>query len=401
VSAAKRRIALFAAGFVPLGGAETQLLRLARGLRARGWEVAVVSVLPGPDGDLERGLEADGIPFVTLGVRGPLGGASGGARLYRFLRSWRPDVLACFMFHANVIGRVMGRMARVPVVVSSVRTDNFGPPWRYRLVAATDRLADVTTTNSRHVAEDLVRRGTTAPDRVRVIPNGIDVSLSNTSPEERAALRGELGVEEGEFLWLALGHLEPRKDYPTLLHALGRLGAGQGRWKVRIVGRGRAEDELRALAASLGLADRVELLGHRPDAARLLPAADGFVMSSVWEGTPNALMEALLAGVPAVGTAVGGIPELIQDGVSGFLVPPSAPDAIAAAMGRLMALSAEDRRRMGAAGRTYVAGSYRLDEVVDRWEGLFLELLAGRRSGVARAVKEPAAPARTSRLSAE
>lgn len=362
------------------GGAETQILRVATALRLRGWDVGAVSILPG--GALVPELERGGVRCASLEAHGADPRAA--MRLLRVLRQWKPEVLATFMFHANVVGRVAGRLARVPVVVSSVRSDNFGGDLRYRLLGATDRLADATVANSQIVADGLARRGVVSPDRLLRIPNAIPEPGSLPSSDERAALRAELGAAPDDFLWLAIGNLSRWKDYPVLLRAVARLRDAGVRGVVRIVGHGELEGELRALAASLDIEDRVRFVGFRADAARLAYAADGFVMSSHTEGMPNALMEALLAGTPAVATRVGGIPELVRDGEMGFLVPPGDPEAFADGMRRLAELAPEERATMGRAGREHVAAAHRYESVVDQWEGLFLKLMAQRGRSAAR-----------------
>lgn len=372
-----RRITFLVISLYP-GGAETQLVRVARALQRRGWDVRIVSLLPAEG--LVAEVEAAGIPFTSLEMRRDGWPGPGPAfRLHAILRRERPDLLVTFMFHANVLGRIVGRAAGVPVIVSSVRTDNFGGPARYRLVALTDRLADVTTTNSRFVAADLVRRGVVAEERMRVIPNGIDTARPRPPEAVLHTIRGEMGLAPGRFAWLTTGHLQPRKDYPTLLRALQRLGERAERWEIRIVGEGPLEAELRVLAAELALDERTRFCGFRQDAAVLPHLADGFVMSSAAEGTPNALMEAMLTGTPAVGTAVGGIPELIEDGVTGFLVAPGDPDALAEAMHRMMNLSPDAVARMGESARVRVVATHDLEGVVDRWEELFRQLLARER----------------------
>jgi len=372
---AKPRIDLMVSSLVPLGGAETQLLRVAHGLNARGWRVRVITFSARTE--LADGLEAAGIEFASLDVESRSSHALRAAvRLRQMFRQKRPDVLITFMFHADLLGRVVGRLAGIPAVVSSVRAANIGPELRYRMLAATDRLADVTTTNSSRVSDDLVRRGVVAPGKVRVIANGIDVSRTPPSPARMRELRAGLEVRDDEFAWLAVGHLAPRKDYPTLLHAAQQLVRRVPGWQLRIVGEGALEGELRGMAAELGLESRVRFLGLRPDAAELVYAADGFVMSSSIEGTPNALIEAMLAGIPSVATDVGGVPELLEDAVCGFLVPPAAPDALAGAMERLMTLSPAERASLAEAARAKVVRLHDLERVVDDWEGLAVEILA-------------------------
>ncbi|MBD0319472.1 MAG: glycosyltransferase [Gemmatimonadetes bacterium] len=323
-------------------------------------------------------LRAAGVEVVELGLRPGSRDPRPLARLVTTLRRIRPDALLTFMFHANVLGRVAARLAGVPVVVSSVRTDRFGGPLRYWLLGITDRWADATTANSRTVADDLVRRGLVRPDRIHFTPNAFTAPESAMGSEERARVRQSLGVGGEEFVWIAVGNLAWRKDYPTLLHAVRTLADGGVRAQLRVAGHGPDHAAIHALASTLGLDEHVRFLGFRDDAATLVHAADGFVSSSSAEGTPNAVAEALLAGVPVVATRVGGTPELVEDGVSGFLAPVGDPPALAEAMRRLMSLPEAERRAMGAAGRAHVADLHRPERVVDLWESLLAELIAAK-----------------------
>jgi glycosyltransferase involved in cell wall biosynthesis len=142
-----------------------------------------------------------------------------------------------------------------------------------------------------------------------------------------------------------------------------------------IAGRGPLLEELQAQAQRLGIASQVSFLGVREDIAALLAAADGFVLSSAWEGMPNVVMEALAAAKPVVATRVGGVSELVETGKSGVLVPPRDPTALSQAMRQLMTLPAEQRREMGSRGRSRVAAQFSLGVMADRWMTLYGQLL--------------------------
>lgn len=360
------------------GGAETQLVRLARQLSTRGWVVRIVSMLP-PQAYLDE-LVASGIPVVSLGMRRGVPDPRALVRLANILKRERPLVLTTFMYHANILGRVGGRLSGVPVVISSIRNENFGGPMRDRIMRLTDCLADITTINSQFAGNEVVRRGVVPPGKLRVIPNGIDTSQFTWSPTLRARVRGAEGVDSSTFLWLAVGRLEEQKDYPNLLVAFSRVLKHRPDGLLHVVGQGQLRESLEATVRRLGLGKRVRFLGLRTDIPALLAAADALVLSSAWEGMPNVVMEAMAAGKPVVATRVGGVPELIVDGKNGFMVPPKDPEALAGAMLRLMDLPEETRELMGQAGRKHVVAQYSLDRVVEQWEALFRELL--ERKGV-------------------
>ncbi len=351
------------------GGAETQAVRLAIGLRGRGWDVDVLSLLP--PRDFVETLATEGIPVQGLDLKGFLSLPGTLDRLYRALRDRRPDALVTFTYHANVAGKLMGRSAGVPRIVTSIRSERFGGRFREFLETFTGPMAAVTTTNSERVADDLVRRGVVNQRRLAVIPNAVaePVVLGDA---ERAELRREMGAADGR-LWLAVGRFETPKDYPNLLSAFARHAQSRPGDRLALIGYGSLEDEVRSAAAPLG--ERVTILGRRDDAPRWLAACDAYALSSAWEGMPNALLEAMYAGRPVVATRVGGVSELVHDGVSGWTAQPRDPEALAAAMDRLADASPEARREVAVRGRARIAAQHGLDAVLDRWEAV----LRGRR----------------------
>ena len=362
------------------GGAETQLVNLAIRLKERGWDVRVVSMLP-PQAFTEELKEA-GIPLATLNMRRGVADPRAVFRLVKILREWRPQILTSFMFHANLLGRLAGRLAGIPVNVSSIRNENFGGLWRDRIIRLTDWMGDVTTTNSKLAADNLIKRGVVPRERIRVIPNGLVLDKFTVKYSNRPEFRQQLGVAEGDFLWLAVGRLEEQKDYPTLLQAFKALMQGGHKTQLRVAGQGPLLEDLRQQTVGLGIADYVVFLGLRRDIPLLLDAADGFVLSSAWEGLPNVVMEAMAATKPVVATSVGGVPELVQEGVNGYIVPPGDSEALAAAMVKMMTLPEAERRAMGRAGRAHIEANYSLERVVDQWEALYQELLQRKGIGV-------------------
>jgi glycosyltransferase involved in cell wall biosynthesis len=357
-------------------GAQTQLVRVATQLRKRGWRVSVISMMP-PEAFLAE-LAAAGIPVASLGMARGAAEARALLQAVELLRELRPHVLVSFMFHANLLGRIAGRLAAVPVVVSSIRNETFGGRLRERVERGTAWLADAVTTNSRLAAASLVRRGVVAPNRIRVIPNALAANaFAADNPAARDLLRGDLRLAADDFVWLAAGRLEEQKDFPTLLAAMGRLSGEHPRARLLIAGGGPLLGPLRQLTSQFGVADRVRFLGFRTDFGALLNACDAFALSSAWEGLPNVVLEAAAAGRPVVATRVGGVPELVEDGATGFVVPPRDPEALAGAMRRLMELPSRARRRMAEDGRAHLAAEFGLERVVGMWEELFHEL-AGR-----------------------
>jgi glycosyltransferase involved in cell wall biosynthesis len=244
----------------------------------------------------------------------------------------------------------------------------------------------VTTANSSAVARRLVAAGAALPARVRVIPNGLDLdAVSPRLRDRRAAQRRAMGAAEDEFLWVAAGNLREPKDYPNLLAALARRTGWPARLRVAIAGEGPLLASLQAQTTALGLGSVVTFLGPREDVPACMAAADATVLPSAWEGLPNAVIESLAVGTPAVCTSVGGVTEIVADGVSGLLVPPRDAAALASAMAAMMTRPAGDRLAMGATGRAHVERHFGLETAISAWQALFDELLAARGGATAAA----------------
>jgi glycosyltransferase involved in cell wall biosynthesis len=358
-----------------MGGADRQILYLARALLANGYEVRLVSMTP----LVEMGRQAvqEGLPIASLDMQPGRPDWRGLRQLVALLRSWRPQLLTSFMYHANILGRVAGTWAGVPVIVSSIRSERNGSAARDWMMRLSNWMDDCCTANSQRVADSFSRRRILPRKKLRVIPNGVDIAALSASSEERARIRAGLRLATGEFLWLAIGRLLDQKDYPTLLQAFQPLAQAPAR--LVIAGRGPLLGELQQRAQQLGIGSQVEFLGVRHDIAALLAAADGFVLSSAWEGMPNVVMEALAAATPVVATEVGGVAELVDAGQSGFLVPAGDSGALSSGMRLLMALPEDQRRRMGLRGRDRMIAHFSLEAMADRWLALYRELLAGKR----------------------
>ncbi len=358
------------------GGAESQVAQLAAGLRSRGWDVAVTSLLP-PTAFADE-LEAAGVPVRTLGMRPGLPDPRALWRLIPLLRRFRPGVVHAHMFHANLLARLARLLYPVPAAVctshSVAETARGSGDSRLRELAyrATDWLSDATVAVCRAGADRLLASRAAPARKLRVVPNGIDTARYRPDPERRARVRRALGMGE-EFAWLAAGRLMWKKDYPTMIRAF----AAAGRGVLLIAGAGPDADTLRAEAAGSGAG--VRFLGQREDIPDLMCACDALLLSSVIEGLPMVLLEAAASGLPCIATRVGGAEEVVVHGQTGLVVEPGDAAAFADAMRRLADMPPEVRREMGARGRAHIEERYSLSRVLDLWEDLYRELLAGAR----------------------
>lgn len=364
---------LFLSTSMGMGGADSQLLSAAQVLRSGGHDVLIVSLTPlGPMGMQARDA---GLPTESLEMRRGFPDPRGLVRLARLTRMWRPDVVHSHMVHANLMARALRLVVPVPVLVSTIHNIYEGGRLRMAAYRLTNALVDHMTIVSDAAAERFVRERIIPKELLTVVPNGVDTEqIAGVPPGARESLRRSLGLDR-EFAWLAVGRFEIAKDYPNMLRAFARVRARHADAVLLLVGRGSLQPETEALARELGLGSSVRFLGVRSDVPVVMSAADGFVMSSAWEGMPMVLLEAAAAALPIVATQVGGNREVVLEAESGFLVPPRDDEALGSAMLRLSGLPEAERRAMGQRGREHIRAHYALGRVAHRWEELYRQVL--------------------------
>jgi glycosyltransferase involved in cell wall biosynthesis len=316
-------------------GGEQQVLYLLEGLLRRGLDSVLFTPGPSPLAAAARGA---GIPVVPFRARGDLDVAAGW-RLRSRLGS-DVDVLHLHTGRAHAVGRLATWRRAGPRVVVSRRVDFPVKGGRLGRVkyAGVDRFIAV----SREVARVLVAGGV-PPERVRVVHSGVDPRRFAVSPDPQG-LRRELGIPPNSKLVGFVGALAAHKAPEDLVEALSGMPDSV---HAVFAGTGRLAARLRARARPLG--NRVHFLGHRGDVPRLLRSIDAFCLPSHMEGLGTSVLDAMAAGTPVVAAAGGGIPEMVEDGVSGLLVVPGRPRELAAALERVLG---EDvlRRRLIAGG---------------------------------------------------
>lgn len=297
-------------------------------------------------------------------------------RLHRLLKEHKTDILHSFLFHANMLGRIVGRLAGVPVILSSERTMRMEGKHRLLLNRLTASLADKILTVSEAVREFAVAKIGITPDRLVTIYNGVDLSEFSQSlnSEGIEEAKQELGIDSSHAVVGTVGHLEEEKGCEYLLQAAAQVSAPDGKVTFLLVGDGSQRAKLENLAEDLSISSSVMFTGYRSDIPRILSIMDVFVLPSLYEGLPNALLEAMAASRPVVATQVGGIPEVVADGETGILVPRGDSGALARAICVLL----EDRERareMGIAGRKQVERLFSVETMVAKTEALYEKLI--------------------------
>lgn len=362
------------------GGAEEQVMLLSLGLRARGWCMKILSLLP--PSPLSPELENSDIPITSLGMRRGVPDPRAIFRLIRELRAFHPDVVHCHMPQANLLARAVRPLQSIPAVISTLHSLTMervnGSSGRCLEIAhgLTDRFSDLTTVICSSGVKSYVQGGAVRSGRITVVHNGVNTANYQPNPDTRQRMRRELGVD-GLFVWLAVGRITPAKAYPDMIRAAARMFERSSKPAVVLIcGEGPLEAEVRSLVRECGVEHRFRFLGLRRDIPQIMTAADAFVMSSHLEGLPMALLEASATGLPMVATSVGGNPEVIVDGKSGFIVQPRDVESLAAAMERMMNLSGSERKAMADAGRAHARERFDMERILDQWENLYYKLIA-------------------------
>jgi glycosyltransferase involved in cell wall biosynthesis len=378
-----------------VGGPALHVAYLTAGLADRGYDTTLVA------GTLARGEESMSYVAQQRGVRiepleelhreiAPLRDVRAILRLARLIRREQPSILHTHTAKAGAVGRIAALLAggaRPPILVHTfhghVLRGYFNPLTTLGFRILERRLARFTTmlvAVSPEVRDDLVGLGVASPDKFAVVRLGIELSERVSSDSgAREDTRRALGVPPDAFLVGWVGRMTAVKRTRDVLRTFRALLDGGTDAYLVLVGDGPDREPLERHAHELGVTRRCLFVGYQNDVARFYDAMDVLLLPSVNEGTPVSVIEALAAGRPAVATRVGGVPDVIRDGIDGFLVEAGDTETLAARLGEL-ASDPERRREMGSAGQTRVLDRYGVDRLIDDIDSLYRRLLAAHGS---------------------
>ncbi len=396
-----RQSVLFVIGTLDLGGTESQLVLLAKELKKRGWRVEVFALSSG--GVLAETLDSAGIQ-VSYGLHRPnpspasptsvnaeakrsvapkrrpsvkamlVLGAAVTSLVIRIALT-RPRVVHAFLPLTNFLGALAGRLALAPLVITSRRgLGNHQERWPRlkRMDRIANRFSHVVVANSHAVAADVAARDGYDIDRVRVIPNGLDLSRFDQIGRRRDDTRSRLGIDPDDIVIVIVANLIPYKGHSDLIEAFARASQNRPNLRLFIAGQDRGIGAaLTEQAQRLGMGSTVRLLGMQDDVPGLLAGMDIGVIASHEEGFCNALMEKLTAGLPVVATNVGGNPEAVSGMPGCVLVEPRDPADLARGL-----LAIIERLPEQTADREYrqrvMRERYSVEAMVDAYEHLYL-----------------------------
>jgi glycosyltransferase involved in cell wall biosynthesis len=353
-----------------VGGAEEMVLNLVRHLPPRFEPMVCCIHEAGPIGEEIR---ITGTPVVVLGLNPGLRRPFDVNGVRQYLRRTQPQIVHTFLLTASLYGRLAAILAHVPIVIGT-EVNIYEHKRRHHamaerlLMAGTDRVV----VSAESVRDFYIRQVHADPRKVDVIYNAVDFRQA-ASTVSRERMRAGLGVPPDAPVAGVIARLTEQKGHRFLFEALATTPALAGT-HLLVVGGGDLDAELRRHAAALGLAGRVHFLGPRRDLGDLLGAMDLFVMPSLWEGLPLSLVLAMGAAVPVVATAVAGIPEVVDSGRTGLLVPPGDATALGEAMARIIGDPAF-RHQIAVHGQASVLPRFGVERYVQSIVDLYDDLL--------------------------
>jgi len=347
------------------GGTQRQTLELALNLDPERFRPEIWLMAGGDD--MARLARKGNVPVIHLS-RGSCVGPGSLLKLWRRLKANPPDLLVLMTVIPNIWGRLIGRLARVPLIIGTCRGTASPARQHEKLLWP---LPHHHLCNAFVIKEKLSRRYGIPDDLITVIENGVDIEFFKPP--------GPNCRRDREII-LSIGRLVPEKDHRTLFRAFARLAPSHPDAELWIAGNGPMRDEIGQLAVQTRVGDRTRFIPARLDIRQLFRQSSIFVLSSTNEGLPNVVLEAMASGLPIVATRAGGLPEVVEHGRTGLLVPVRDPEALADALDRLLRDEAT-RTAFGEAGRKRVEDLYSVSSMTARHEELFQRLLKDYQDG--------------------
>ncbi len=354
------------------GGAEIVLYNLVKEIDKERFEPIMISILSLTE--VGEKIKKSGIPVLSLNAKFKFNPFIF-FRLLSILKKEKPIILHTFLFHTDFLGRIVGKFCKVPIIISSIRNEYIGGSLRERLLQFTDKFADVVVIVSQKVEEKMIKARVVSPQKSIVIYNGIDINKFKFQDEEkRKEIREKFNLKESNKVLISVGRLFKAKGYPYLIEAIKILKEKYPEIVLLILGEGEEREKLEKLIRKDNLDKNIFLLGRKENVADFLNVADVFVLSSLWEGFPNVILEAMACGLPVVATNVGGVEEIIEDNVSGFLVEPKNPSALAKKIEFVLNLNSGKRKEIGKKGRKTIEEKFSLGKMIKSYENLYEKL---------------------------
>lgn len=363
-----------------VGGAEMNLLRLVQSM-PKEFDNPVVSLTTiGPVGEKIRDL---GAHVQALSMKKGVPDPRGAMKLAGIVNRFQPDIIQCWMYHANLLGLAVSRGRRLVWNIRCTDMDlgRYGMiyRWTVRAGALFSTLPDAVVVNSLAGRAFHASLGY-APKKWEVIMNGFDTTLYRPDASSGQEIRARLGILEDAPVIGLVNRYDPMKDHATFFRAALLLSQKNSAVHFILAGKGVTEGSPE-ISPHLGIMEKIRnihLMGHRDDIPRVLNALDIASSSSISEGLPNAIGEAMATGIPCVVTDAGDSALLVGD--TGIVVPKRDPEALCSAWQRLLDAGIDFRKTMGERARKRIMGHYSLQAMIRRYEALYINLITNRES---------------------
>jgi len=358
---------------LPVGGAEILMLNIVKNIDRNRFDI-VVSCL-GEEGVIGRQIKDYGVEVVSFNSK-RIGNLSVPllCKLRKFVKKGDFDIVHTHMYHANLYGRIAACLAGVPVILSGVH-NIYQKRKRHRIFInrVLSKITDRVVVGSSAVMEDVKRYDRVPEEKIEVLPHGIDTDIF-MKKHDRYIVRERLGLSLEDYVVGNVARLEEAKGQRFLIDAVRILKDKGLDIKCLIVGSGSLEKELKDLVIKNRIENDVIFLGTRQDLPELFSAMDIFILPSLWEGVPLALLSSMAAGLPVVTTHAGGIRDIVVDGKNGLVVPPSDPLTIAVAIERIFK-DTELQKRLSENARREIIQHHSARVMTKRLEELYTSLL--------------------------
>jgi glycosyltransferase involved in cell wall biosynthesis len=353
------------------GGTENGLSLMGGMFRQKGIDLTIVNFHPGQIPD--SWWKQYGADYKSFPCKAPT--LKSFFSLYQFLKKEKPDIIDLYGLRTNLLGRIVGKLTGVPVIISGVRqTDDWRKWYHVMLDRLTSPLVDCYVSNSQAGYRITLEREKVRPEKVKIIYNGIDLKIYDIGVNRKDVLKS-VGVDNPEkTVFITPAAFRYEKGHEILVTAIAKYETMLDNCVFLFAGEGPLRPKIEQMVADLNLQSKIRFLGRRTDVIVLLKASDVFVLPSYFEGLPRSVAEAMAAGLPVIATAVSGTPELVDNGVTGLLIPPKDYKALGEVMVRLNN-DKELARSLGNAGKKKAYENYDVNHIVSQFADLYKKIL--------------------------
>jgi glycosyltransferase involved in cell wall biosynthesis len=349
------------------GGAEMVVKDLALNIDKEKFEILVISILP--IAQIGEDIKKSGAKVLSLNASFKYNPIIAW-RLFKILKKEKPDILNTHLFHADLMGRIIGKLSKIPKIISTFHSIDIGNKKREFLIKLIKKKSNQDIAVSKMVANEAIKRKITSNSKIKIIYNSIN--LIKFPYKNKQEIRKNLKLNQDINLFVSVGRLHKQKGYKYLIKAVKEIKKDS---LFIILGEGSERNFLEKEIKNKGLENKIILKGNVSNVNDYLQAADFFLMPSLWEGFSVSLLEAAATKKIIIATKVGGAPEIIENKTNGFLVEPANVEELVEKINYVLSLSDEDKEKIGQLARETVKGKFYLKKMIKEYEDLYLKIL--------------------------